>query len=510
MSNFLLVDSPGLRDYIRNNENIYLQQIAKISHHLNASELLPMIVPLAENKITETEILKKRTEVTAYFQMLVSTLMEDLCRPPDPSMVFRTALRKAIKEKSVYFFVERINEWHSRPESIRLAPVKDLRLEDIYYVITSCEDELYTSSYLGLYRRLMEYFRSTPADSLFRLVHYDNFDIFMRMAANYNTLADFLSCMPGNKSAELISRFISGIESNTGSGLDKAMDIAEAYNGITRHAPIAKIFEHELYSNLQRCKSEESYYGIRLYDILIQVFNLVNQQYASHTLWNYLGDHEILKREELIDSNGEIVECVLFYGDEDGTASFNNFIDLFNNEKAWQVAKNDFWMTIRSFSDPAIVIYANLPLDGKSGLDFLAQDTLSKYLKSASITPSIFVHRGHSYHLSKSLLRMQPSVKLAILGSCGAANSILSVANISPTAQVIFSKKTGSKFINDPLIDVINQLLLEKKDLVWTEVWEKLAIRFREDPFALSLLNEYVPPRKNVSLFVLKLYNSYQ
>ena len=507
LSNYLLVDSPGVREQIRQNKNIFLQQVVSISGNLNASELMPMIVPLAEKKITESEIIKKRMEVKTYFQLLVNTLIEELTRPEDSSFIFRHSLRNAIKEKSVYFYVQRINEQHGAPESVRFASVKGLRPEDLYYVITSCEDELYTSSYLGLYHRLMEYFRSQPADSLFRLMHYDNFRIFMRLAANYNTLADFLSCMPEPKSNELLHRLISGIEIDTESGLEKAMDIADSYMGLAHHLKMIEFIKNEMYTNLDRCQKEQLYYGVRLYDILLQVFELVIQKDSANELWTYLGDHEKLKRKALQNKKGEIIELVLFYGDEDGVTSYDNFTSLFRNKKIWLISKNEFWVTIRSLSSQHIVIYANLPLDGKAGLDFQAQDTLSKFLKTNSISPVILVHRGHSYHISKSLIRMEPSVKLAILGSCGGYNSILSVTNIDPEAQVIVSKKTGSKFINDPLINVINETLMNKKDLIWTEIWEKLEIRFAKNQVALSIFNEYIPPRKNLSLFVARLFN---
>jgi hypothetical protein len=103
---------------------------------------------------------------------------------------------------------------------------------------------------------------------------------------------------------------------------------------------------------------------------------------------------------------------------------------------------------------------------------------------------------------------MQPSVKLALLGSCGGYNSIISVANINPDAQIIVTKKTGSKSINDPVIEEINRTLLDKKDLVWSAVWENLEKRFMKNESALNLFNEYLPPGKNVSLFVLKLFNN--
>jgi len=507
---FLFQHKPGLQDSIRNNKKIYLQQIISLASNRNASDLLPFIIPLAEKRITTEEILEKRTDVTSYFQLLVNTLRNEMSRPADSSLIFQSAIRNAIKEKSLSFYVNRINELHSSANAIRFAAVKDLRLEDLYYIITSCEEELYTSSYLGLYRRLMEYFRFKPADSIFRVVQYDNFRIFIRMAANYNTLSDFLGCMPQEKARELLNLFISGIDSDTDSGLEKAMDIADSYAGLISVKGISEQIQNELQLNLDRCQSGQLYFGIRLYSILLQVFDLLKQKDSVNKLWTYLGNHEILKRKALQNKNGEIIELVLFYGDEDGISSFSNFLSLFNDEKKWEIAKNEFWVTIRSLTGQPIIIYANLPLDTKQGFDVQAQDSLSVFLKWQSVEPVILIHRGHSYHLSKTLIRLKPSVKLAILGSCGGHNSILSVANISPEAQIIVSKKVGSRFINDPMIDVINETLQSNKDLIWTDVWEKLAIRFRKDQFVLNLFNEYIPPRKNVSLFVLKLFNFYK
>jgi hypothetical protein len=150
-----------------------------------------------------------------------------------------------------------------------------------------------------------------------------------------------------------------------------------------------------------------------------------------------------------------------------------------------------------------------MPLDTKEEKDIRAQDSLILFLQHESVEPVVLIHRGHSYHLDNTLKRLTPSVRLAILGSCGGSNSAISIATINPDAQIIVSKKTGSKSINDPIIDVINETLLDKKDLSWPEIREKLGVRFKKDEFTLNLFNEYIPPGKNVSLFVLKLFNFY-
>jgi hypothetical protein len=471
---------------------------------------MPFIVSFAENKFTIDEILAKRMDVTGYFQLLVNSLKDELLEHDEPDFLFHSALRNGIKQKSLSFYVNSINELHSSPDNIRFASVKNLRPEDLYYIITSCEDELYTSSYLGLYRRLMDQLKDHPADSIFQVVHFDNFRTFMRMAANYNTLADFLSRLPQDTGAELLKRFISGIEKDIDTGVEKAMDVADSFTGLGNVAGIGELIDDELRSNLDRCRANQSFFGVRLYNILIQIFDLVRKEGPDNKLWKQLGNYELLDRKDIVNNNGEIIELVMFYGDEDGNASFNNFLSLFKDASTWKISKNNFWATIRSTSEQPVVIYANLPLDTKQELDVQAQDSLNDYLEQQSLKPVILIHRGHSYHLGKTLKMMQSSVKLALLGSCGGYNSILSVANINPDAQIIVTKKTGSKLINDPMIDEINETLLQGKDLVWSDVWSNLQKKFSRDEFTLNLFNEYLPPVKNLSLFVLKLFNNYK
>ena len=498
----------GLQDKIRNIKNVYVQQILLHAGDKNASEILPFLTLLAENRITRDSILKIRTDVTKYFQLLVNTMKESW-KPDDPSFIFQKLLRKGLKEKSLSFYVNQLNELHNAADAIRFASVKGLRPEDIYYIITSCGDELYTSSFLGLYKRLMENFKPQSADSLFSIVRYDNFRIFMRMTANYNVLTDFLNKMPQDKATALMNRFISGIENDTNSGLEKAMDIADSFTGLDSAFVIRDMIQKELQSNLSRCQNDQLYFGIRIYGILLQVFDLVKQKNSLNKLWTTLGNYDMLERKTLQNKNGEIVQVVLFYGDDDGIGSFNNFQKMFTDTNKWKISRNENWATIRSVSDQPIVIYANLPLDAKEELDLKAQDSLFIFLKQESIEPVVLIHRGHSYHLDNTLKRLTPSVRLAILGSCGGSNSAISIASINPDAQLIVSKKTGSKSVNDPVINVINETLLNKEDLLWPIIWEKLSARFSKDEFTRNLFTEYIPPGKNVSLFVLKLFNYY-
>jgi hypothetical protein len=483
----------------------FIQEIVSLSEEKNVSELLPFLQQIHNNEMKITEILNTRKKTTEYFQMLVNTLQAPV-KKGDLSSRYQAPLRAGIRQKALAFYVNQVNGLHDSQDAIRFASVKGLRALDLYYMITSCGEDLYTSSYLGLYKRLKQQMPAHSADSVFELVGFDNFHTFMRLAANYGVLSDFLSDLPAEHSRQLLHRYFSSIGNNTEGGLEMAMDIADSFGALADSPELLAIAENELKLNLDRVRSTRSYLGMRLYGILTQVFQLVKQDGNLEKLWVKLGNYDLLKRKDLLNRNGEIVELVLFYGDEDGVASFKNFQKLYSDAGKWTITRTPNWINVRSVSDQPVSIYANLPLEIEEGLDLLAQDSLMIHLGARGLEPSILVHRGHSYHLEKTLNRLQPSVKLAILGSCGGYNKSISIATINPDVHVIGSKKTGSKSINDPLIDEINETLVRKDDLLWPAIWDRLEHRFSRDQASLSLFSEYFPPSTNVGLFVLKLF----
>ncbi|HEX7847590.1 MAG TPA: hypothetical protein VF476_17440, partial [Chitinophagaceae bacterium] len=290
----------GLQSNIMEGQNPYLKQYFLLSEHKQASELLPFVIQITEKKLSTEDILQTRMDVTKYFQLLVNTIKETKASK-DSSSIFLNLLRRGIKEKSIAFYVNQVNDLHDAAEATRFASVKGLRPEDIYYIITSAGEELYTSSYLGLYKRLMENYKTQPADSLFELVQYDNFRTFMRLAANYNVLVDFLSSLSQEKAMLLIKRFIGGIEGDTDAGLEKAMDIADSFTGLETSPEMAGLMRSELQTNLKRCKNNHQYLGVRLYSILLQVFDLVRKENNFNPLWTTLGNYEVLKRNVLED-----------------------------------------------------------------------------------------------------------------------------------------------------------------------------------------------------------------
>jgi len=488
---------------IRDQKNIYIRQLVSFSSNSLASELAPFTEQIVNNELTVEDILEKRKKVDDYYELLVNTEMDDENKEElgdDPE--FKTALFDALSEKSLDFYVKKINDQHSLPDAVRFQPVQSLRPQDLYYMIVSSDEEMYTSTYLGLYKRLLGLFKDQSADSILNLVHMNRFRRFMRIAATYNTLTDFLHRMGPERSSELIHLFIADIEGkDDDEAIANASDIADAFITLSKDSVFNVLVKRELENNLKKSKENNSLQSAKLYGILLQVYDIVNNNQQGDFFANYKG----ISFSEFNDK-GTISELVLFYGDEDGKNSYSSFMNLFKNKTQWQVTLNNSWVTISSLQGQPLKIYANLPLNSDDEEDVAAQDSLVNYLDKQSIHPTILVHRGHSYHLANTLRYLNPSVKLAILGSCGGYKNMKKIIGINPDVHIVASKQVGSMIVNDPLLNHLNIDLIQGKNIDWVIFWEELNEIFKNDVNASKLFEEYIPPYKNLSSYVIKLY----
>ena len=502
---YMQKNNNSLTTAIRNNKNVYSQQLVSFSSNSLATELAPFTEQIANNELLIDDILEKRKKVNDYFQLLVNTIMNNNLKAEQGDVPeFQKALFNALSEKALDFYVKKLNDLHSSPDGVRFQSVQSLRPQDLYYIIVSADEEMYTSTYLGLYKRLVSHYKNQSADSILSLVHNDKFRKFMRIAATYNTLTDFLHLMSTERSRSLIHAFISDIEnSDEDEAVANATDVADAFITLSKDPLFNNYVTQELQDGLKKSKRNDHYQSQRLYSILQRVYDLATDDQAVNSL---SANYKRLSFSSLKDKKGTISELVLFYGDEDGKSSYNSFMNLFKDKSQWDVTANDSWVTISSLQGQPIKIYANLPLKTEDEKDISAQQDLADYLKKESIEPSILIHRGHSYHLPNTLKYLNTSVKLAILGSCGGYKNMKKIMELNPDVHIIASKQVGSMAVNDPLLRHLNNELLEGKNLDWVNFWNELNGAFKKDANASKLFEEYIPPYKNVSSYVIRLY----
>jgi hypothetical protein len=172
----------------------------------------------------------------------------------------------------------------------------------------------------------------------------------------------------------------------------------------------------------------------------------------------------------------------------------------------WKITENPQWVTITSTKGKPVLIFANRPLLGDDDPDAKAQKALNDYLYDRHLKPTVVIHRGHSYHVKYTIEQMPPTARIVVLGSCGGYNNLSEVLKINEDAHIISSKQVGTKTVNEPILQAINNTLLAGKDVEWLPMWKVLNASFMKDPVAKEKFDDYIPPYKNLGAIFIKAY----
>ena len=430
-----------------------------------------------------------------YFKLLVQTRIAQVQQiKAGKKLVAEAALLTKLKSRVMELYVNDINGLHQTEASnIRFKKLENLSPQELYYIAVLGADELYTSSFVsGVYPLIIQKLGSTSTSVLLETIHQDFFRKFIGIAANYNTLQDFLAHMPTTSRTYYMRSFANDLdEART---LEDAVDVAGAFSSIT-DTSIQNLLLTEIRKNNKSL----------LYRILDTLCTATLQENISKTtIHSPLEAVSILGYKVLQNKQEKIIIRQYFYGDKDGAQIFNAFINGFN-KPGWKTNKQKYWTEVSSVNGK-VMIYANAPLDEKNELDLKAQDSLSSFLLAHEITPSIFVHRGHSYYANHTIAGIDSSAKLVLLGSCGGYQKLAAVLNRAPQTQVISSKQIGKGVINAALLNQIAQTLEKGQDLVWPNIWKQMNEQLKTT--AKSSFQDYIPPYKNIGLLLLKAFNT--
>jgi len=406
-------------------------------------------------------------------------------------------------------YVREMNDLHNEKDPVRFKIIDGFQPHELYFVMVYGQDEIYTSTFTGTFKRMLQRMGDTiKGDQLLASVRHDKFRTFIRMCAGYNTLSPFLATMDQDRKSQLMTDFIANLDKGDEDELEDAVDVADAFGSIA-DKELLSFLQAEVKRNYERSYKERSLKGMRVYALLATLFNGLqasdNQeaiQQQSEVL--SLPPINLVQYKNLVNDSGIVYQQVFFYGDEDGKASFNSFLGGFKDGK-WKVTSSKYWTTLTSVSGMPTVIYANNPLSEPE--DEEAQKQLGLYLAEKEISPTVIVHRGHSYHLPLTLERLNKNTRIVMLGSCGGYHNLAVVLDRSPDAHIISSKQTGAMNVNEPIIKNIESRILEGKDVEWIGMWKDLNHYFTTKlPSYKDTFNDYVPPHKNLGAIFIKAY----
>ena len=370
------------------------------------------------------------------------------------------------------------------------------------------QEEIYTSTFLGTFKRMMQRLAPQRGDQLLDSLHYDHFRTFIRMCAGYNTLTDFLATVDDTTRAALMTRFAGGLQNGKENDLEDAVDVADAFGSI-RDSTLFTFLQKKVKENYEHAYTQGSKKGMVIYSLLSM---LIESNKNSGTDSGAAQASSRLKIPpinkvpfaDLTNDSGTIYQRVFFYGDEDGKTAYDGFMEEFTRIGKWKVVNEKYWTTISSLSGKRIVIYANLPL--KTPDDEVAIDSLDQFMLDSNIHPTVVIHRGHSYHVKTTLSKLDKYAHIVVLGSCGGYQNLATVLSKSPDAHIISSKQTGVGAINEPIIRALNTQLLAGADINWITMWRELDDYFKKRTDLYDKFTDYVPPYKNLGVIFIKSY----
>lgn len=495
---------------IRRNQDPLVQQIVQIGRSPQSTKLMPFIDELMNGSATISDLEKAVENDDNYFrQMVKASIVLQHKKAEGENPVGLKAMSENMHAKSLRYIRE-INDLHDEPHPVRFRIVKDFTPEELYYLIVNGQEELYTSSYTnaaknGLYDQMMLRMKPPRGDSLLMLVSFDRFKKFIAMAAGFNTLDHFLKSMNTENANYLMVKFVRSLEKTE--DLEDAVDVANSFGSI-RDPQLLEFLRTEVRKNLVFVTEKKDKRGITIYELLNSIF--MEQGTGGDSAWAtgmaaklQLPPINYVEYSTLPNDSGRVYQQVFFYGDDDGKSSYASFMGNFPAGE-WKVNKGQYWTTISSLKGKPTTIFANNPLEEPE--DKTAIDKLAEYLDEKDIHPTVFIHRGHSYHVNTTLDNLQSTARIVILGSCGGYHNLATVLEKAPEAHIISSKQVGTRWVNEPIIRSLEDVIRSGKNVDWVQMWAGLSKRFDADKGNKPLFDDYVPPHKNLGAIFIKAY----
>jgi hypothetical protein len=392
--------------------------------------------------------------------------------------------------------VNLINDLHDESDIIRFRILENLNSKEIYTLIVYSEDEIYTSTFLGMYNRLINKIDLESNYEFLFSLKFNRFRTFIKMCAGYNMLDDFLLKMGEFEKQKLFDKLVQGIE-NANDNLSSAVTLVDTYGSI-QSLPTKILFERSILSYYNTIEYSEAQ---KLYGSILSICNIGDASQMNTTIHNQKKALEILSLDRIFKGDKHIQQH-FFFDDEDGRASYNHFLATFNKAN-WTVEDHQTYILIKSVQGNKIEIYANKP-----STEYAGQNAIKSLFKTQNRWPDIVVHRGHSYFVDAAIESLTPSAEVVFLGSCGGYNIISQVLKYSPDAQIISSKQIGTLLVNDRLCYMLNETIRKGEDLNWQKLWDNLNKSFIKGSIAHERFQDYIPPHKNLGALLITSYRS--
>ncbi|MBD0295814.1 MAG: hypothetical protein ICV84_11545, partial [Flavisolibacter sp.] len=259
---------------IRNINDPLIKTVVRMATSGGSGQLyFPFLDNILKGRQTIEEIDAVKGDDVKYYRLLVKTRMDYVQRRRQKDTVYEMGtLMNWVEKKARDVFINTINGLHEQPDPVRFRILQQLNAQELYYIAVSGENTIYTSSYVrGVYPIMMQKI-SNRGDSLILSVGFDRFKKFIRMAAGFNTLNNFLASFKNKEDAtSLMTAFVNGLEKST--GLEDGVDVADSYVSIAEgNKELAKNILELTRRNYDRNVANNNQRGMVMYNLLYKLF----------------------------------------------------------------------------------------------------------------------------------------------------------------------------------------------------------------------------------------------
>ena len=399
-------------------------------------------------------------------------------------------------------FVRVLNDLHNEKDAVRFASIEDFSAEELYTLMIYSEEEIFTSTFNGLFNRMMVKMGDQSGFDFLQGLGDNKFRTFIKMSAGFGKLGDFLGTMSQLHQQMLMVKFATGLEKYN--DLSQAVEVADAFGSIS-DSLVLRILRGTIKYEYVRLKSKNDVRGMALYGLFNNLFvdrSISSQNWFSSVSQQYtLPAFDRIENSKLFAYDSVNRWLIYFYDDEDGDASFSTFKKTFTDSN-WAVIDSGIYIIIKSKRGQEVNIYANKPKNEYDG-----QARLERIFMDSFFEPNVLVHRGHSYYAPKTIEKIKDNTQIFVLGSCGGYHSISTIIEKSSEVSIISSKQIGTMFVNNPMLKLMAEYINRGEDVEWQRLWLDLEANVKANPKAYERFLDYIPPHKNLGAIFIKTYN---
>ncbi|MDB5284186.1 MAG: hypothetical protein JWO06_3261, partial [Bacteroidota bacterium] len=312
-------------------KNPTVKKILEINAHIGYhSKPLLLVDDIISGKITAKDAVAISTDPNKLFSAVVTIISR-------PSFIGKYSIDHEMRDYSLRFIRE-INDKIANGTAQPFSSVENFSSTDLYFLMLYGRDEVFTSTFNGLFNRFMQKLPNDDGNAFLSAVNYNQFRDFLSLCSSFGTMPEFLSKFSPEAKGRLLSSYLANLE-NKKDDLSTIVLIAQAISTLNDNQLLATL-QTNIKREYDRVKLANNQVGISIYGVLSSMisgnakvetnwFKTVAQQFSTMPASTL--------SSEFLFTDGACVEQMYFYDDEDGRSSFTNFMNTYKNQSAWTV-----------------------------------------------------------------------------------------------------------------------------------------------------------------------------